>query len=157
MTTATTTRVDKPQRLLPKQHLRALTQRTDRQGLYQCAGQAGLISVKAPLVYLASGFWVFFAMLVHGVALVALFAPLHEASHWTVFRHRWPNRVLTWVTGLVLLLPPTWFRHYHLAHHRHTQDPARDPELAEPKPQTLGQYLWVITGIPYWRAAVVNL
>src|SRR5699024_11056425 len=45
----------------------------------------------------------------------------------------------------------------HLAHHRHTQDPARDPELAEPKPQTLGQYLWVITGIPYWRAAVVNL
>ena len=34
-----------------------------------------------------------------------------------------------------LMLPPAYFRAFHFAHHRHTQDPARDPELAAPKPR----------------------
>jgi fatty acid desaturase len=123
-------------------------------------GHAGLIAVTAALIHWAYRqwpAWLIPVLLAHGVVLVALFAPLHEASHRTVFYRRWPNRLLAWIAGLVLLLPPTWFRHYHLAHHRYTQDPERDPELAEPKPRTLGQYLWVISGIPFWRGAVSNL
>ena len=51
----------------------------------------------------------------------------------------------------MLLLPPRWFHWFHLAHHRHTQDPLRDPELASPRPSTLAGYLWHVSGVPYWR------
>lgn len=123
----------------------------------QCARHAALISMTTALVYTAGGWWLVPAMLAHGVALVALFAPLHEGSHRTVFHTRWPNHAMAWVAGLLLILPPSWFRQFHLAHHRHTQDMERDPELAEPKPRTLSGYLWVASGIPFWRNAVSNL
>jgi fatty acid desaturase len=40
------------------------------------------------------------------------------------------------------------YRVYHWEHHRHTQDPARDPELYFPKPTSRAAYLLVLTGIP---------
>lgn len=48
------------------------------------------------------------------------------------------------------MLPPQYFRLFHFAHHRYTQDPARDPELASPGPATVGEYLWRVSGLPYW-------
>ena len=125
--------------------------------MLQCLRHAGLIAATAVLVYAANGWWLPPALVLHGIALTALFAPLHEGSHRTVFHRRWPNRAVTGVAGFVLVLPPTWFRHFHLGHHRHTQDRDLDPELIEPKPTTLAQYLWVATGLPYWRSALANL
>ena len=93
-------------------------------------------------------------MLLHGIILVFLFAPLHEAVHWTAFRRRRLNDAVAWACGAVLMLPPAYFRAFHFAHHRHTQDPARDPELASPKPRTLADYLWHVSGLPYWRERV---
>ncbi len=154
---ATQARRSHPLRLLQPQRLRALSPRIDREGLRQCAGHIGLLAVTTALVYAASGWWLIPAMLAHGIALVALFAPLHEASHQTVFRTHRANRALAFLAGLVLMLPPTWFFRFHLAHHRYTQDVERDPELAEPKPRTLARYAWIITGIPYWRSALANL
>ncbi len=58
---------------------------------------------------------------------------------------------------MLLLLPPTWFRAYHLEHHRFTQDGRRDPELAAGPVDSWPSYLWRLTGIPYWRDAVANL
>ena len=49
-----------------------------------------------------------------------------------------------------------YFRAFHFAHHRHTQDPRRDPELATPKPRTLGGYLWHVSGLPYWRERIAT-
>ncbi len=95
-------------------------------------------------------------MLLHGIILVFLFAPLHEAVHWTAFRRRRLNDAVAWACGAVLLLPPAYFRAFHFAHHRHTQDPARDPELAAPKPRTLADYLWHVSGLPYWRERFVT-
>ena len=101
-------------------------------------------------------FWLLPAMVAHGVLLVSLFAPLHESAHWTAFRTRRLNDVVAWACGAILMLPPTYFRAFHFAHHRHTQDPARDPELAVPKPHTLGEYLWHVSGLPYWRERLVT-
>jgi fatty acid desaturase len=44
--------------------------------------------------------------------------------------------------------PYRHYRVYHWEHHRHTQDPARDPELYFPKPTSRAAYLLVLTGIP---------
>ena len=97
------------------------------------------------------------AMTLHGVALVFLFAPLHETIHRTAFASRRANSALAWLCGLVLLIPPTDFRHFHWAHHRHTQDPANDPELATLRPASPGAYLIHLTGLPFWRDRVAGL
>ena len=90
-------------------------------------------------------------MALHGTGLVFLFAPLHETIHRTAFKSRRANLVASWLCGLILAIPPTDFRHFHWAHHRHTQDPDCDPELTLPKPATHIQYLWHLSGLPFWR------
>jgi fatty acid desaturase len=94
---------------------------------------------------------------VQGILIVFLFTLLHETVHETPFRTPALNSLIGAVTGFALLLGPTWFRFFHLAHHRHTYDPARDPELATPKPQTLAAYVRHVSGIPLWIATMRGL
>jgi fatty acid desaturase len=134
-----------------------LAARSDRKGLVQLAGHLSALFATGALVWSARNTpWLWPAMLLHGIILVFLFAPLHEAVHWTAFRRRRLNDVVAWACGAVLLLPPAYFRAFHFAHHRHTQDAARDPELASPKPRTLAEYLWHVSGLPYWRERLVT-
>jgi fatty acid desaturase len=134
-----------------------LTARSDRKGLFQLACHLGALLATGFLVWSARGsLWLLPAMLLHGIVLVFLFAPLHESIHWTAFRGRRLNDAVAFASGALLLLPPGYFRAFHFAHHRHTQDPARDPELTRPKPRTLGAYLWYATGLPYWRERIAT-
>jgi fatty acid desaturase len=134
-----------------------LTARSDLKGLVQLACHFCALLGTGALVWSAwSTPWLLPAMLLHGIILVFLFAPLHEAVHWTAFRRRRLNDAVAWACGALLLLPPAYFRAFHFAHHRHTQDPARDPELAAPKPRTLADYLWHVSGLPYWRERLVT-
>jgi fatty acid desaturase len=95
-------------------------------------------------------------MLLHGTVLVFLFAPLHETVHRTAFESHRLNDAVAWICGALLILPPAYFRAFHFTHHRHTQDPARDPELRTPKPDTIGRYLWHVSGLPYWRERITT-
>lgn len=137
-------------RLLAPQDLRHLSRRRNGPALRQLAGHAALLCATGTLVLSLDGWMRAPALLIHGVALIFLFAPNHEAVHRTVFTNRRANDVLAFVCGLVLLMPPAWFRHFHHAHHRFTQDPDRDPELARPKPRGWGGYLWALSGLPTW-------
>ncbi len=92
-----------------------------------------------------------------GILKVFLFTLLHETCHRTPFRSRGINIVLSWICAVVVLIPPNWFRYFHFEHHRYTQDPDRDPELQSPKPVTIGQYVWHITGIPVWFSQIKTL
>ncbi len=144
--------------VINKAQMKALSARSDQKGLAQLAGHLLLLAVTSSLVWLSYGSWLLLpAMVAQGIVLVFLFAPLHETIHRTAFRGRLLNDGLAKVCGLVLFLPPDYFRAFHFAHHRHTQDPARDPELASPKADTLGQYLVYITGIPYWMRQLSTL
>ena len=135
-----------------RERLLRLAARSDRKGLVQLACHCGLLLATGALVWSArSGPWLLPAILFHGIILVFLFAPLHEGVHRTAFRSRWLNDAVAWACGALLLLPPGYFRAFHFTHHRHTQDPARDPELISPKPSTLRAYLWHVSGVPYWR------
>ncbi len=129
----------------------ALRARSDARGYCQLGWHLGLLGVTGTLVALTRGtLWLLPVMLVHGIVLVFLFAPLHETIHRTAFRSRRLNDIVAWICGVLLLLPPEYFRAFHFAHHRHTQDPARDPELATPKPRSLWEYLRHVSGLPYW-------
>jgi fatty acid desaturase len=137
---------------LPEGRVAALSRPADGPGLRRLAGHLALLAATGAAVLALPGWWALPALLAHGVALVFLFAAMHESTHRTAFATRRLNDAVAWGAGLLLLLPPRAFRYYHFAHHRHTQDPERDPELATPKPATLGAYLWRLTGLPTWRA-----
>ena len=147
-----------PGNAIDKVALKRLCRRSDAAGLWQAAGHgAGLALTGTAMTWALGTMWLAPALLVHGVVLIFLFAPLHEAIHRTAFASRRLNDALAWVCGLVLLLPPEYFRAFHYAHHRHTQDPARDPELATAKPAAWRDYVLLVSGLPYWRERTSTL
>jgi fatty acid desaturase len=136
---------------IDRKTLAGLSVRSDAAGWRRLGAHALLLIATGVLVWQARGtFWVWPAMLIHGVVLVFLFAPLHETIHRTAFAARAANEGVAFVLGALILLPHEYFRAFHFAHHRFTQDPARDPELAMPRPATLPQWLWAASGLPYW-------
>ena len=138
---------------LPGDTLSALVERSNRKGLAHLALHA-LAMAATGSVY-ASAFetaWMLPAAWLYGTVLVFLFAPLHETLHYTAFRSRWINRAVSSVCGWILMLPPRYFRAFHLEHHRYTQDPERDPELAVAPPRTWSGYLWRVSGLQYWTS-----
>lgn len=142
---------------LAKRELKDLCRRSDARGLAQLFGHLSVLALAGAAVWWLRGqVWVAPALLGYAVVLMFLFAPLHETIHRTAFRRDALNVGVSWLAALPLLLPPTYFRAFHLAHHRHTQDPERDPELAHGKPATTGQYLWHVSGLPYWGERVAT-
>ncbi len=137
--------------LMPARRLKALSARSDARGLAQLGLHTGALALTGAAVLASAGTaWSLPATAVHGVVLVFLFSGLHESVHRTAFRSRALNDRVARVAGFLLVLPPDFFRHFHYAHHRHTRDPARDPELAVGAPESLAGYLWLVSGLPYW-------
>jgi len=140
-----------------KTQLRALSPPSDRRGLLQLGGHLALLAVTGSLVLWTVGTWLLpAALLAHGIVLIFLFAPLHETIHRTAFRSRALNDAVARACGFLLLLPADYFRAFHLQHHRFTQDPARDPELAAPPLASRAAWLWHVSGLPYWRERVAT-
>lgn len=138
--------------------LGALKARSDGPALKHIAGHLGLLVATGILVQSFWGSWIIAPVLVlHGVIIVFLFAPLHETIHETAFSTRSLNVAVARFCGFVLLLPPRYFRYFHFAHHRYTQDAGRDPELKTPRPGDWGSYLRALTGIEYWRGQIAAL
>jgi fatty acid desaturase len=70
------------------------------------------------------------AVAADGLVLLMFFASMHEAGHGTAFATPWMNRAATWISAVLMLQSPTFFREFHFEHHRSTSDPERDPEIA---------------------------
>jgi fatty acid desaturase len=101
-----------------------------------------LIAVGVP------GWWALLP--VQGVLIVGLFMLEHEATHRTPFRSVLVNDWAGRVAGFLLLLPFEWFRYFHLAHHRWTNIEGKDPELGSKPILTRRDWLWHVSGMPYW-------
>ncbi len=134
---------------LSAEQRRALTAKSNLEGFKALVLHWGLILVFGCLIAFKVSYWQWL-MPVQGVLLIFLFTLMHETIHRTVFATKIINDGVAYVCSLVLVLPAGWFRQFHLEHHRHTQDKQKDPELQSAKPQTLGQYLWHVSGIPVW-------
>jgi fatty acid desaturase len=132
-------------------HLRVLS---DGPGLLHLTGHLLLLALTGFAVMHTQGAYWLLASMAHGIVLIFLFTPLHESIHGTAFRTPWLNAIVAHFAGYLLLLPPRYFRYFHFAHHRFTQDPEHDPELETPKPRSWRQYAWYLSGIPYWKSAI---
>lgn len=136
---------------LDRDALRALSRRSNVRGLLQLTAHGVLLGLAGCAVWMTRGLiWQLPALLLYGVVLNFSFCALHESVHRTAFASRRLNDAVAWIAGAILILPPEYFRAFHFAHHRYTQDPERDPELALLPPSTLASYLWRVTGIPNW-------
>ena len=146
-------------RLIPADALRELYVRSDAQGAWRTATHAGLLVVGALAISQSRGrWWLPAALLLQGLFLVSLFAVMHECVHASAFRTRRLNDIVGWLAGLGILFNATYYRHFHFAHHRYAQDPARDPELlTAPPPRSRADYWWRASALPYWKARVENL
>ncbi|WP_412051618.1 fatty acid desaturase family protein [Hoeflea sp. Naph1] len=141
---------------LSAEQCRSLNEKSDRRGLTQLALHMGNIALVGALIVMRVPFWPLL-MVVQGILLVFLFTLLHEASHATPFRSAWLNTAAAHISCFLILLPPRWFRYFHFAHHRYTQVPGKDPELAAPKPDTWAEYIRHVSGIPLWTSQLRTL
>ena len=133
-----------------------LLARSDVAGLRQLILHLGAI--------LCTGTWIAWdlplwqgVMVLHGVLVIFLFTALHESIHNTAFKSLFLNKAVASLCGCIIFLPSRWFRYFHFAHHRHTHHPARDPELATPKPVTWWEYVKYLSGLPVWFSHIKTL
>ena len=138
--------------LIEPEALSKLVTRSNAPGARQLAAHLLLIFITGFGVGATIGsVWIAALWMPYGILLAFLFSPLHECIHGTAFRSRHANLAVAAITGFLLLLPARYFRLFHFEHHRYTNDPQRDPELATPKPQTRANYLVSMSGIfSYW-------
>ena len=90
------------------------------------------------------------ALVIYGFGFAAMFAPVHECSHRTAFASNELNDAVGWCAGVLSLYNSTFFRRYHKWHHRYTLVPGKDPELTDPKIETIADYFWAMSALPWW-------
>ena len=134
----------------------SLTKRSDAPALVHLVGHLALITCCGLYLAYSLPLWPI-ATVWLGVSLIFLFTLEHECSHKTAFKTQWLNESIGRIAGLVVLVPFEWFRLFHHEHHRHTQDPLRDPELESGKPQTMPALIWHLSGFPMWRSLIGQL
>jgi fatty acid desaturase len=139
-------------RVVPAAVLKRLYMRSDRAGLKQTAIHVALLVAGGWLVLETKGtLWVLPALLLQGILVNALFGAMHESVHYGSFRTRRLADLLAFFSGAAILNNAGFYRHYHMAHHRYTQDPLRDPELlTSGTPRGWGSYLYRISAIPFF-------
>ena len=127
----------RPVGLLSNEQVTRLSARSDFIPMIYVLSHYGLIAILGWLSWtMFPSYWCLFAVLAQAVVIGFLFSPLHECAHGSAFKSRWINESILWITGLVYVVPPYFFRYFHLGHHRYTQVPGKDPSLVLPEPAT---------------------
>ncbi len=149
------TQVAQRREFLAPEVVHPLRQRTDIHGLLYAAGHYGALAGTGYLVFLSNGtWWLLPAMLIHGIVLNHLFAPVHECAHGTAFKTRWLNEGVLWVSGILTFWAPLYFRYEHWPHHNFTQEHGKDTQFVLASPKTSWDYVKWISGYTRYK---VNL
>ncbi|MGB3615145.1 MAG: fatty acid desaturase [Elainellaceae cyanobacterium] len=139
-----------PRQILPAAALTALNRRSDAQGVVRLGGHLAVLVASGYLWHQAPLPVALPAVILYGCSLALMFCAMHECCHRTAFASNRLNDGAAWLAGLLSFYNSTFYRRYHKWHHRFTQIPGKDPELDDPKPESSAQYLWQLSGIPWW-------
>jgi len=131
--------------------MKAFAGRSDAAGLRRLGLHLSLLTLAGLGVAFASGPWLWPAMFALGLVQVALFAPFHETSHYTAFANTRLNTIVGWCAGVPSLYNWHFYQRFHFWHHRFTNDPARDPELADPPQHRWRDYLRRMFALTFWK------
>lgn len=139
-----------PRQILSPEALAVLNQRSNRAGILQLSAHGALLGLSGYLWATAQGWLALPSLAIYGAGLAFMFCTMHECAHRTAFANPKLNDAVAWLAGLLSFYNSTFYRRYHKWHHRYTQIAGKDPELGDPKPTNLAQYLWQLTGLPWW-------
>lgn len=140
--------------MLTAQALAPLNQRSDWAGAIRLIAHLVIMVVSGYGWATATGGVALLALLTYGISLALMFCAVHECVHRTAFASARVNDAIAWLAGLLSFYNSTFYRRYHKWHHRYTRVPGKDPELDDLEPQTVGQYLWHLTGISWWTGKI---
>jgi beta-carotene hydroxylase len=91
------------------------------------------------------------------LAAYAVFTPLHEAAHRSLARPRLVNEIAGRLASIPLLGPFPAVRYLHLEHHKHTNDPAADPDHYSGRgPAWLRPLRWLTQDLHYYATYAVR-
>ena len=137
--------------ILSTPELNTLNTRSNISGSIQLIGHL-VVMITSGYLWFAQTNWLIKipALVVYGFSLAAMFAVVHECCHRTAFANNRVNDLVAWLAGVLSGYNSTFYRRYHKWHHRYTQIPGKDPELEDPKPSNLPEYLVEISGINWW-------
>ncbi|MCG7518032.1 fatty acid desaturase [Ruegeria sp. Ofav3-42] len=142
---------------LPPEAKDRLQQRADTAGLRHLGGYLTLLVLTSTGIALQVPLWPLL-ILPQGVLLVFFFTLSHECTHKTPFKTSWLNDAVGHLVSVPIALPFTWFRYFHLAHHKWTNHPEKDPELGgKPRPDNWLSLLIYLTGWHYWNGMTIVL
>ena len=146
-------------RVVPAAVLKRLYMRSNKAGAVQTLAHFFLLVAGAMLIFETMGsWWLVPALVLQAVFVNSLFGAMHESVHYGSFKTRWACDLLAFFAGAAILNNAGFYRHYHLAHHRYTQDPERDPELiTSGTPRTWGDYLLRVSALPFFALRVRDI
>ncbi len=149
--------MQKPHQLLAAQQLMPLNQRSNLKGSIRLAAHLFVLCISA-YEWTVSDAWIIAlpALIVYGASLAFMFCAVHECVHRTAFASTRLNNAVAWIAGLFSFYNSTFYRRYHKWHHRYTRIEGKDPELSDLEPQNWWQYLWVLSGLPWWKGKVIG-
>lgn len=141
----------KSSQILTAEALKTLNTRSNWRGLTQLAGHLTVMGISG--YFWATGDnWlrVIPALIIYGFSFAAMFAVVHESCHRTAFASNRLNDLVAWCAGVLSGYNSSFYRRYHKWHHRYTQIIGKDPELEDPKPTNLKEYITEISGFNWW-------
>jgi len=140
-----------PELTLDRKSLKELMRRSDTAPLRRLAVCLAALGFLGYLYLSAIGTrWFLPALFLFGSTLsLTVYSLSHECSHGTVFRSRWLNETIFWVTSLLFGQEVLYRRYSHAAHHTHTMFVGYDAQLPFPQPARLRTYLLWYTGLIY--------
>lgn len=142
---------------IPPETKDCLQRRSDWAGLKHLALYFGTLTVTSAGIAAQIPLWPLL-ILPQGILLVFLFTLSHECTHKTPFRTEWLNDAVGHLVSVPIALPFTWFRYFHLAHHKWTNHPQKDPELdGKPRPDNWRSLILYLSGWPYWSGMAQTL
>jgi len=148
--------VTDPRQILSAEDLQQLNERSNWKGFLQLAAHLAVMGISGGLWATQRSHWAIAlpALVVYGFSLAAMFAAVHECVHRSAFASNRVNDMVGWFAGVLSGYNSTFYRRYHKWHHRYTKLQDKDPELEDLIPSTFSEYLWVISGLPWWIGKV---
>ena len=134
-----------------------LNARSDARGLRHLMMYCAVLGVMGLWIFCALPLWQIM-LIPHGILISFLFTLQHECTHNTPFKTLWLNSIMGHLIAFLLFQPFLWFRYFHLAHHKYTNIPGKDPELdGHEKPSSWGAFVRHLSTVDYWWAKVTTL
>jgi len=118
--------------------------------LWLFGASVALVAVAAA-GYLTGRLSAVWAVLLDTVAAYCVFTVLHDATHGTALPRHAGNVMLGRICGALLTLAWPLFRAVHHAHHAHTNDGARDPDLIVSRAPRALLPLWCVGVVVEYR------